>query len=116
MSIVGARPNFMKIAPIARAIEDHNALNKNPAIDHLIVHTGQHYDDRMSQLFFDELELPRPHISLNVGSASHAIQTAEIMKGFESVLLEHQPDVVLLVGDVNSTIACAKRLSFKSLA
>ena len=107
MSIVGARPNFMKLASIARAIEDYNASNKNATIDHLIVHTGQHYDDRMSLLFFEELELPKPKINLNVGSASHAIQTAEIMKRFEPVLLEYQPDVVLLVGDVNSTIACA---------
>jgi len=107
MSIVGARPNFMKLASIARAIEDYNASNKNATIDHLIVHTGQHYDDRMSLLFFEELELPKPKINLNVGSASHAIQTAEIMKRFEPVLLKHQPDVVLLVGDVNSTIACA---------
>jgi UDP-N-acetylglucosamine 2-epimerase (non-hydrolysing) len=107
MSVVGARPNFMKLASIARAIDDHNASNKNPIIDHLIVHTGQHYDDRMSLLFFEELKLPKPHINLNVGSASHALQTAEIMKHFEPVLLEHQPDVIVLVGDVNSTVACA---------
>jgi len=107
MSVVGARPNFMKLASIARAIQDHNTSNNNPTINHLIVHTGQHYDDRMSQLFFDELELPKPDMNLNVGSASHAVQTAEIMKGFEPVLLEHEPDVILLVGDVNSTVACA---------
>ena len=107
MSVAGARPNFMKLASIARAIEVHNASNKNPTIEHLIVHTGQHYDNRMSVLFFEELELPKPTINLNVGSASHAIQTAEIMKRFEPVLLEHQPDVMVLVGDVNSTVACA---------
>jgi UDP-N-acetylglucosamine 2-epimerase (non-hydrolysing) len=107
MSVVGARPNFMKLASIARAIEDHNVSNHNPTINHLIVHTGQHYDDRMSLLFFEELQLPKPHINLNVGSASHAVQTAEIMKGFEPVLLDHQPDIIVLVGDVNSTVACA---------
>ncbi len=107
MSVVGARPNFMKLASIARAIEDHNISHKNRILEHLIVHTGQHYDDRMSQLFFEELELPKPHINLNVGSASHAVQTAEVMRQFEPILLEQQPDVVVLVGDVNSTIACA---------
>jgi len=107
MSIVGARPNFVKMASIVRAINDYNISHKNPIIEHLIVHTGQHYDDRMSQLFFEELELPKPHINLNVGSASHAVQTAEVMRRFEPVLLERQPDVVVLVGDVNSTIACA---------
>jgi UDP-N-acetylglucosamine 2-epimerase (non-hydrolysing) len=97
----------MKIASIARAIEEHNGLQRIPPIDHVIVHTGQHYDDRMSEVFFEELALPKPQINLDVGSASHAVQTAEIMKRFEPVLLEHQPDVVVLVGDVNSTIACA---------
>ena len=97
----------MKIASIARAIDDHNTLRKNSVIEHLIVPTGQHYDDRMSLLFFEELELPKPDINLNVGSASHSVQTAEIMKRFEPVLLEHRPDVVVLVGDVNSTVACA---------
>lgn len=107
MSIVGARPNFMKVASIARAVEEHNASQRIPSIDHLIVHTGQHYDDQMSEVFFDELGLPKPRINLNVGSASHAVQTAEIMTRFEPVLLEHQPDVIVLVGDVNSTVACA---------
>lgn len=107
MSIVGARPNFMKVASIARAIEEHNGLQRIPPIDHVIVHTGQHYDDQMSMVFFEELGLPKPQMNLDVGSASHAVQTAEIMERFEPVLLEHQPDVVVLVGDVNSTVACS---------
>ena len=106
MSIVGARPNFMKIASIIDAIKTHN-LSANQPINHILVHTGQHYDDSMSEAFFRDLELPKPDIYLGVGSASHAVQTAKIMKHFEPVLLEHQPDVVLLVGDVNSTVACA---------
>jgi UDP-N-acetylglucosamine 2-epimerase (non-hydrolysing) len=109
MNIVGARPNFMKIASIVDAIQNFNAAveNSNIKIQHLLVHTGQHYDDVMSDSFFRDLDLPKPNVYLGVGSASHAAQTAEIMKRFEPVLLEHQPDVVILVGDVNSTIACA---------
>ncbi|MFQ5752025.1 MAG: UDP-N-acetyl glucosamine 2-epimerase [bacterium] len=100
--VAGARPNFMKIAPVFRQMQ------KYPEAFHpIIVHTGQHYDDNMSRVFFDDLELPRPDIYLDVGSASHATQTAEIMKRFEAQLLKHKPDVVLVVGDVNSTIACA---------
>ncbi len=98
--IAGARPNFMKIAPIMEAFCNH------PNIEPLLVHTGQHYDEKMSDLFFRELGIPEPDINLEVGSASHAVQTAEIMKAFEPVCLEHQPDYVLVVGDVNSTIAC----------
>ena len=98
--VCGARPNFMKIAPLMRAFE------KNGGFDTLLVHTGQHYDENMSQLFFDELGIPKPDINLEVGSGSHAHQTAEIMKRFEPVVLEHKPDYVLVVGDVNSTIAC----------
>lgn len=108
MSIVGARPNFMKIASISCAI---NTFNKNNApsrvIDHVIVHTGQHYDSKMSTMFFVELGIPVPDVNLEVGSGSHAVQTSEIMRRFEPVLLEHVPDVLLVVGDVNSTIACA---------
>lgn len=107
MSIVGARPNFMKVAAISRAIEDHNAAGGACPIEHTIVHTGQHYDKRMSALFFEELEIPKPHINLGVGSLSHAVQTAQIMEGFEPVLLRERPDVMLVVGDVNSTVACA---------
>jgi UDP-N-acetylglucosamine 2-epimerase (non-hydrolysing) len=105
LSVVGARPNFMKIAPIARVIAEHNR-DCIPIINHMIVHTGQHYDDMMSSRFFEDLELPRPHVDLDVGSATHAVQTARIMEGFEPILLKEQPDFLLIVGDVNSTIAC----------
>ena len=100
INIVGARPNFMKIAPIMEAYADHSS------IEPVLVHTGQHYDESMSELFFRELGIPEPDINLGVGSASHAAQTPNIMKAFEPVVLEQEPDVVLVVGDVNSTIAC----------
>ena len=108
MSIAGARPNFMKLAAIARAVAEYNTANapEGRAIIHRIVHTGQHYDQKMSEGFFDDLGIPKPDINLEVGSGSHAVQTAEIMKRFEPVLLAEQPDVLLVVGDVNSTIAC----------
>ena len=98
--VVGARPNFMKIAPVLAACGRH------PALRSVLVHTGQHYDERMSRLFFDELGIPRPDVDLEVGSASHARQTAMILERFETVLLERRPDLVVVVGDVNSTIAC----------
>lgn len=98
--VCGARPNFMKIAPLMHAFGRHGEFKP------LLVHTGQHYDHKMSQLFFEELGIPRPDINLEVGSGSHAVQTAEIMKKFEPVVLEFRPDYVLVVGDVNSTIAC----------
>ncbi len=100
ISIAGARPNFMKIAPLMEAF----AAEKS--IDPMLLHTGQHYDERMSDLFFRQLGIPEPDINLGIGSASHAVQTAEIMKAFEPIVLEHKPDAVLVVGDVNSTIAC----------
>jgi UDP-N-acetylglucosamine 2-epimerase (non-hydrolysing) len=100
--IVGARPNFMKIAPIMRALEPHAA-----AIETRLVHTGQHYDAAMSDVFFNQLGIPRPGVDLGVGSDSHARQTAAIMSAFEPVVLDWRPDMVLVVGDVNSTIACA---------
>ena len=100
INVVGARPNFMKIAPLMEAYKAH------PRIEPLLVHTGQHYDERMSDLFFNQLGIPAPDINLGVGSASHAVQTAAIMKAFEPVVLERGPDAVLVVGDVNSTIAC----------
>ena len=106
ISVAGARPNFMKIAPLADAIAAHNAVS-SPFIEHLLVHTGQHYDRQMSDLFFKELGIPEPDINLGVGGGSHAVQTAEIMRRIEPVLLEHHPDFLLVVGDVNSTIACA---------
>jgi UDP-N-acetylglucosamine 2-epimerase (non-hydrolysing) len=108
MSIAGARPNFMKLAAIARAVDAYNQSTTaaNNPIAHCIVHTGQHYDQKMSKGFFDDLGIPKPDINLEVGSGSHAVQTAEIMKRFEPVLQAEQPDVLLVVGDVNSTIAC----------
>ena len=105
MHIVGARPNFMKIAPLVKAIEEYNQTHSSH-LDQIIVHTGQHYDENMSELFFNQLGLPKPDINLEVGSASQAVQTAEIMVRFEKVLLQYQPDAIIVVGDVNSTIAC----------
>jgi UDP-N-acetylglucosamine 2-epimerase (non-hydrolysing) len=99
--VVGARPNFMKIAPILAACA------ARPALRSTLVHTGQHYDGAMSQLFFDQLQIPRPDVNLDVGSASHAQQTAAVLQRFEPVLLTHRPDLVLVVGDVNSTLACS---------
>jgi UDP-N-acetylglucosamine 2-epimerase (non-hydrolysing) len=101
VNVVGARPNLMKIAPIIRE------MRARPEIRHRLVHTGQHYDAKMSQVFFEELEIPAPDSYLGVGSGSHAEQTARVMVAFEQVLLEEQPDVVVVVGDVNSTLACA---------
>jgi UDP-N-acetylglucosamine 2-epimerase (non-hydrolysing) len=102
MCVVGARPNFIKIAPILRALAAHS-----PWLPSLLVHTGQHYDQQMSEQLFADLRLPRPDLNLEVGSASHAVQTAEVMRRFEPVLDAHQPGCVLVVGDVNSTLACA---------
>jgi len=99
--VVGARPNFMKVAPVLRAAE--RAQN----VQTRLVHTGQHYDERLSKLFFDELGLPEPHAYLGVGSGSHAAQTARVMMTFDEDLDTHPTDVVVVVGDVNSTIACA---------
>lgn len=104
--IAGARPNFMKVAPIIEAINNYNC-SKKKKIDYYLVHTGQHYDQQMSELFFENLGIPTPDIDLEVGSASHAVQTAEIMKRFEKVCIQENPTHILVVGDVNSTIACA---------
>jgi len=101
INVVGARPNLVKIASI---IEE---MAKHPEIEQILLHTGQHYDDNMSKVFFDDLNIPHPDLYLGVGSASHAEQTARIMLAFEQVLLECMPDLVLVVGDVNSTMACA---------
>jgi UDP-N-acetylglucosamine 2-epimerase (non-hydrolysing) len=100
--VAGARPNFIKIAPIARAI-----AREPDVFSSMLVHTGQHYDAEMSDVFFDELGIPRPDFNLQVGSGSHARQTAAVMTGFEDVLLKTRPNLVLVVGDVNSTLACA---------
>ncbi len=102
LCVVGARPNFMKIAPIMRAFAQADS-----ALSARLLHTGQHYDATMKHAFFDQLHIPEPDIDLEVGSGSHALQTAEIMKRFEPVLDEAPPLAVLVVGDVNSTIACA---------
>ena len=101
LSVVGARPNFMKIAPIV------NELKKVPTVEHCLVHTGQHYDELLSGNFFADLGLPKPDVNLQAGSGSHAAQTAEIMKRIEPVLLDYKPQMVLVAGDVNSTIAAA---------
>lgn len=101
LNVVGARPNFMKIAPIQRE------MNRHPNLKPILVHTGQHYDERMSKLFFDDLEMPKPDIYLNVGSASHAVQTAKVMIEFEKIIIAEKPDLVIVVGDVNSTMACS---------
>lgn len=101
LSVVGARPNFIKIAPIVSQLK--NLSN----IQHLLVHSGQHYDEALSGGFFTDLELPKPDVNLGVGSGSHAMQTAEVMKRLEPVLLECKPQMVLVVGDVNSTLAGA---------
>jgi len=100
-NVVGARPNFMKIAPIVDEMKKHHD------IEPILVHTGQHYDQVMSKLFFDDLGLPKPDIYLGVGSGGHGTQTGKVMMEFERVMLEHKPDVVVVVGDVNSTIACS---------
>lgn len=102
LCVVGARPNFMKIAPIMRALN----RPKCP-FSATLIHTGQHYDTAMKHSFFEQLHIPEPDIDLEVGSGSHAVQTAEVMKRFEPVLDELKPTVILVVGDVNSTIACA---------
>lgn len=102
LHVVGARPNFMKVSPIMREMAKYPQK-----FEQLLVHTGQHYDDEMSQVFFDDLDLPRPDVYLGVGSGSHAEQTAKVMLAFEPVLLEQKPDIVVVVGDVNSTLACA---------
>ena len=99
--VVGARPNFMKIAPLKRAFDSREE------IDSIIVHTGQHYDQKMSDVFFNELEIPVPKYNLGIGGGTHAEQKAKVMLAFEPVLDEEQPDLVLVVGDVNATAACS---------
>lgn len=106
VSIVGARPQFVKLAPICRAVEAYNRAG-GVAIQHLIVHTGQHYDAELSDIFFEELEIPRPDINLGVGSGPHGQQTGRMLEHFEKFLLESKPDAVLVYGDTNSTIAGA---------
>jgi UDP-N-acetylglucosamine 2-epimerase (non-hydrolysing) len=122
ISVIGARPNFMKIAPFIRAISKHNLNTTFPPsggieggisggnkgdINHILVHTGQHYDDRMSQSFFDQLEIPQADINLGIGSGSHAEQVGKTMIEFEKVLKSEKPDWVVVVGDVNAILACS---------
>jgi UDP-N-acetylglucosamine 2-epimerase (non-hydrolysing) len=102
--VAGARPNFVKIAPLAEALRRPIADGR---VEMLLVHTGQHYDEAMSKLFFEQLEIPRPDVNLEVGSGSHGRQTGEVMTRFEPVVEEWKPDTVVVVGDVNSTVACA---------
>jgi UDP-N-acetylglucosamine 2-epimerase (non-hydrolysing) len=102
LCVVGARPNYMKMAPLLRAFRGNPALP--PAV---LVHTGQHYDPMLNDRLFEDLALPRPDINLGVGSGTHAVQTAEVMRRFEPVVDEHQPSCVVVVGDVNSTLACS---------
>jgi UDP-N-acetylglucosamine 2-epimerase (non-hydrolysing) len=104
--VAGARPNFMKVAPLVEAIQGRRQAAGAPGLEFCLVHTGQHYDDQMSRVFFDELGMPRPDVNLEVGSGSHAVQTANVMTRFEPVCVSEQPDWVVVVGDVNSTLAC----------
>ena len=129
ISVVGARPSFMKIAPFIKAIKQYNeTLNLSPAgggvgkpvggkgVEHLLVHTGQHYDDRMSTAFFEALNIPNADINLGIGSGSHAEQVGKTMIAFEKVLEQEKPDWVVVVGDVNATLACsvaAKKMHIK---
>lgn len=109
MLVAGARPNFMKVAPIIKAIGRFNSTTdgSNRKLEYILVHTGQHYDEKMSEVFFRELGIPKPDVNLEVGSGSHAVQTASIMTRFEPVLVRFNPDWLVVVGDVNSTMACA---------
>jgi UDP-N-acetylglucosamine 2-epimerase (non-hydrolysing) len=106
INVVGARPNFMKIAPLMWVIDKHNRTSSQK-IETLLVHTGQHHDYEMSKIFFQNLELPEPDIYLGIGSGTHSEQTGKIMIEFEKVLLKERPDLMIVVGDVNSTLACA---------
>ena len=107
LSVVGDRPNFMKIAAVCDAVKEFNLMASREKIQHVLIHTGQHYDANMSDFYFNDLELPKPDLFLGVGSGSHSEQTAKIMERFEGVLLSEKPTIVLVVGDVNSTLACA---------
>jgi UDP-N-acetylglucosamine 2-epimerase (non-hydrolysing) len=100
-NVVGARPNLPKIAPLLREMQRH------PQIDAILIHTGQHYDEKLSDIFFRQMGIPAPHVNLGVGSGSHAFQTAEVLKRIEPHLIERKPDLVLVVGDVNSTVAAS---------
>lgn len=105
--IAGARPNFMKIGPIMHALKRHNEINPNEAIEYRLIHTGQHYDKKMSEDFFDQLNIPKPDLNLGVGSGTQATQTGNIMLKYEEALKEWKPELCIVVGDVTSTMACA---------
>ena len=106
ISIVGARPNFIKIAPFIHEI--NRRKNKSAhKIQHILVHTGQHYDDKLSQVFFESLQIPQADINLGIGSGTHAEQVGQTMIAFEKVLIKENPDWVVVVGDVNATLACS---------
>jgi len=107
LSIVGARPQFIKVAALSRAIAEHNRKFRDCPIAEKIIHTGQHYDENMSQMFFDELEIPQPDYNLGVGSSSHGEQTGKMLERLEQTLLKEKPDWVLVYGDTNSTLAGA---------
>ncbi len=110
VNVAGARPNFMKIAPIMEAFRAHSLRERQAGregIDTLLVHTGQHYDQKLSTIFFDNLGIAAPEVNLGVGSGSHATRTAQVMIGFEAVCRDHNPGHVLVVGDINSTLGCA---------
>jgi UDP-GlcNAc3NAcA epimerase len=101
ISIIGARPQIIKSSAISRAIR----MKFQNEIEELIVHTGQHYDENMSEVFFEEMQIPKPHFNLNVGSGSHGLQTAKMIEGLETIFLTEKPDAVVVYGDTNSTIA-----------
>lgn len=107
VNVVGARPQFIKLAPILRAIARHNQEHPDRPIQEVLVHTGQHYDYELSQAFFVDLNLAKPDYNLGVGSGPHGQQTGAMLEQVEEVLLEHRPDLVLVYGDTNSTLAAA---------
>jgi UDP-N-acetylglucosamine 2-epimerase (non-hydrolysing) len=107
ISVVGARPNFVKFAPFIRAVEKYNSGTSGVRLSHLLVHSGQHYSENMSGKFFGDLDIPEPEINLEIGSGTHAEQVGMTMIAFEKVLREHKPDWVIVFGDVNATLACS---------
>ncbi|MDX1907259.1 MAG: UDP-N-acetylglucosamine 2-epimerase (non-hydrolyzing) [Bacteroidia bacterium] len=107
MSVVGARPQFVKLAPLLKAIDRYNARQGSKVLEHLTIHTGQHYDKDMSDIFFEELEIPHADFNLGVGSGRHGRQTARMLEGIEELLIAHQPSVLIIFGDTNSTLAAA---------